>query len=126
MKSRSHHARRGGSRRWLFLAVAVVSCSQPRPLQTYGPIALVVAATTDLHGYVRGWDYYANAPDTTRGLTRAATIIDSLRKVSPTYPVVVDAGDIIQGNPLAFVAARVDSTMKHPVIAAMNAVEYDA
>lgn len=109
-----------------FLAMTAGSCAQPRLPQPVGPVDLVVAATTDLHGYVRGWDYYANAPDTLRGLSRAATIIDSLRKVSPTFPVVVDAGDIIQGNPLAFVAARVDSSMKHPVIAAMNAVEYDA
>lgn len=108
------------------LAAAVWSCTQPRLPQTVGPVDLVVAATTDIHGYVRGWDYYANAPDTLRGLSRVATIIDSLRKVSPTFPIVVDAGDIIQGTPLAFVAARVDTTMKHPVIAAMNAIEYDA
>ncbi|MGH2897583.1 MAG: bifunctional metallophosphatase/5'-nucleotidase, partial [Solirubrobacteraceae bacterium] len=107
-------------------ATTLPGCTQPRLPQVVGPIDLVVAATTDLHGYVRGWDYYANAEDTLRGLTRAATIIDSLRKISPTFPVVVDAGDIIQGNPLAYAAARVDSTMKHPVIAAMNAVEYDA
>lgn len=87
---------------------------------------LVVAATTDVHGRVHGWDYYANAPDSLRGLARAATIIDSLRKVSPLYPVVVDAGDFLQGNPLTYVAARVDTEMPHPVIAAMNAVGYDA
>jgi len=41
--------------------------------------------------------------------------------------VLVDAGDITQGNALAFVAARVarDSTPTH-VIAAMNAMRYDA
>jgi 2',3'-cyclic-nucleotide 2'-phosphodiesterase (5'-nucleotidase family) len=86
---------------------------------------LVVAATTDVHGRARGWDYYTNAPDTTRGLARVGTIIDSLRR-SAVLPVVVDAGDIIQGNPLAFVAARIDTTMTNPVIAAMNAIQYDA
>ena len=25
---------------------------------------LIVAATTDVHGWLRGWDYFANAPDT--------------------------------------------------------------
>jgi 2',3'-cyclic-nucleotide 2'-phosphodiesterase/3'-nucleotidase len=102
------------------------ACQPARLPETYGPVDLVVAATTDIHGYVRGWDYYANAPDTLRGLTRVATIIDSLRRMSSTFPVVVDAGDIIQGTPLAFVAARVDTTMRHPVIAAMNAIQYDA
>ncbi len=85
-----------------------------------------MAATTDVHGRIRGWDYYANAPDSLRGLSRAATIIDSLRKVSFVYPVIVDAGDFLQGNPLAYVAARVDTEMPHPIIAAMNAIGYDA
>jgi len=106
-----------------FVAAA---CASVQRGQGNPSVDLVVAATTDVHGHVRGWDYYANAPDSLRGLARAATIIDSLRKVSPLYPVVVDAGDFLQGNPLAYVAARVDTEMPHPVIAAMNAVGYDA
>src|SRR5581483_5835896 len=73
-----------------------------------------------------GWDYYTNAPDSLRGLTRAATIIDSLRRSSRDFPVVVDAGDLLQGTPLTYVAARIDTTMAHPVIAAMNVIQYDA
>jgi 2',3'-cyclic-nucleotide 2'-phosphodiesterase (5'-nucleotidase family) len=107
-------------------AAGTWSCQPARLPETYGSVDLVVAATTDIHGYVRGWDYYTNAPDTTRGLARAATIIDSLRRVSPTFPVVVDAGDAIQGSPLAYVAARVDTTIRNPVIAAMNVIQYDA
>src|SRR5215475_8147832 len=108
------------------VAAVLGGCQPARLAETYGQVDLVVAATTDVHGYVRGWDYYTNAPDTTRGLARVATIIDSLRRASPTFPVVVDAGDVIQGTPLAYVAARVDTTIRHPVIAAMNAMEYDA
>lgn len=109
-----------------YLLLLATACQPARLPQTYGPLDLVVAATSDVHGYVRGWDYYANAPDTVRGLSRAATIIDSLRKVSSLYPVVVDAGDFLQGTPLAYTAARVDAEMKNPIIAAMNAVQYDA
>ena len=74
------------------------------------PVDIVIAATSDIHGYVRGWDYYASAPDTLRGLTRAATIVDSLRRVSRIWPVLVDAGDFIQGNPLTFAAARINAS----------------
>ena len=87
---------------------------------------VVVAATTDVHGRLRGWDYYANAPDTLRGLARAATIVDSVRRAHPGRVVLVDAGDLLQGNPLTYVAARIDSAAPHPVIAAMNAMAYDA
>jgi 2',3'-cyclic-nucleotide 2'-phosphodiesterase (5'-nucleotidase family) len=110
----------------IFACIAAAACIPQRPLESNAPLDLVVAATTDVHGRLRGWDYYANAPDSLRGLSRAATIIDSLRRGVSTSPVVVDAGDFLEGNPLAYVAARVDTEMPHPVIAAMNAVTYDA
>ncbi|HMA22467.1 MAG TPA: metallophosphoesterase, partial [Gemmatimonadaceae bacterium] len=107
-------------------AVAGSACTSVTLLPTAAPVDLVVAATTDIHGRVRGWDYYADAPDSVRGLARVATIIDSLRKVSPVLPIVVDAGDFLQGNPMAYLAARVDTTMPNPIIAAMNVIQYDA
>ncbi|HMI56648.1 MAG TPA: hypothetical protein VK511_01235, partial [Gemmatimonadaceae bacterium] len=35
-------------------------------------ITILVAATTDVHGHLTGWDYYSSRPDTVRGLSRAA------------------------------------------------------
>lgn len=108
------------------VASALVACaSNPRPGSTEA-IDLVVAATTDVHGRLTGWDYYAGAADSIRGLSRAATIVDSVREANPNRVVLVDAGDLLQGNPLAFVGARVDTTHPHPVIAAMNVMRYDA
>jgi 2',3'-cyclic-nucleotide 2'-phosphodiesterase (5'-nucleotidase family) len=40
---------------------------------------LVIAATTDTHGRLRSWDYYANNPEPQRGLTRIATPIARAR-----------------------------------------------
>ena len=108
------------------VAIGAAACQSVSLFPSAQPLDLVVAATTDVHGRIRGWDYYADTPDSTRGLARAATIIDSLRRVSPVLPIVVDAGDFLQGNPLAYVTARVDTTMPNPIIAAMNAVQYDA
>ena len=87
----------------------------------------MVAATTDIHGRARGWNYDLDTPDSAVGLARAATIVDSLRDVAAGHVVLIDAGDIIQGNALALVAAKVSSPdAPHPVIAAMNAMRYDA
>lgn len=91
-----------------------------------GPLTLLVAATTDVHGRLRGYDYYENAVDPVRGLTRAATIVDSLRAAHPGRVILVDAGDLLQGNPLTYVAARRPIGPTHPVIDAMNAAGYDA
>ena len=87
---------------------------------------LVIASTTDVHGWLRGWNYYDNAPDSTRGLTRAATIVDSVRGANPGRVILVDAGDLLQGNPLAYVAARITGDSVSPIVAAMNAMRYDA
>ena len=89
-------------------------------------VTLYVAATTDVHGRLRGWDYDANAVDQRRGLARAATIVDSLRSAHPGRVVLLDAGDLLQGTPLTFVAARQPVDTLHPVVAAMNAMGYDA
>ena len=110
------------------LGTGLVSCA---PARQAGPAAaetteLVIAATTDVHGRVTGWDYYAGTPDSARGLARVATIVDSVRSANPDRVVVVDAGDFLQGNVLTFVAARVDTTRPNPVVAAMNAIRYDA
>lgn len=89
-------------------------------------VDLTIAATTDVHGRLRAWDYYAGAPDPTHSLAAAATIVDSARKANPDGVVLVEGGDILQGNPLLYVAARVRPTPVHPVIAAMNVMRYDA
>lgn len=94
--------------------------AQPRRVE------LTIAATTDVHGRLRAWDYYAGTPDPTHSLAAAATIVDSARRANPDGVVLVEGGDILQGNPLLYVAARVRQTPVHPVIAAMNVMRYDA
>ena len=88
--------------------------------------SLVVVATTDVHGRLRAWDYYDGRADSAHSLAAAATIVDSLRAAHPGDVVLVDAGDLLQGNPLASVAAKAASGTPHPVVAAMNAMRYDA
>src|SRR5919205_3399251 len=112
----------------LVVAAAACACrpSQAPPPASPAPLTLVIASTTDVHGRLRGYDYYRNAADPARGLSRAATIVDSLRAANPGRVVLVDAGDLLQGNPLTYVAARSPTDSVHPVIAAMNAMRYDA
>ncbi len=86
---------------------------------------LVVVATTDVHGHATGWDYLNGRPFP-GGLARAATAIDSLRRLYPGQVVVVDAGDLIQGDPFATYFAQVAPRDPHPVIDAMNLIGYDA
>ena len=109
------------------LTALISACSgasrAPVPRAT---VDLVIVSTTDTHGRLRAWDYYANKPDSAHSLASAATVVDSVRRANPGRVILVDAGDLLQGNPLDYVAARVQPDQPHPVIAAMNAMAYDA
>lgn len=106
-----------------------VSSGVTRPAAECSPgaaVSLRIAATTDVHGHIRGWNYYDDRPDPLRGLARAATIVDSVRSANPGRVLLVDAGDMLQGTPLAYVAARISRSRINPIVAAMNAMHYDA
>ena len=106
--------------------LAALSCAPAHLSRAPLSVDLVVATTTDVHGRIRAWDYYANRAEPARGLARAATIIDSVRAANPGRVILLDAGDLLQGNPFAYVAARVSADRTNPIIAAMNAMRYDA
>lgn len=88
---------------------------------------LRILETTDLHVAVFAYDYFADAPNDTMGLARTASIIESIRAEAGNS-MLVDNGDIIQGNPMGdYIAYEkgLDGNV-HPVIAAMNTLGYDA
>src|SRR6476619_2816694 len=76
---------------------------------------LTILGTTDLHGNVFNWDYYKNAEydDAAHndiGIAKVATLVKAarqeLRKRKRPH-LLLDAGDTIQGTPLAYYYARV-------------------
>ncbi len=96
---------------------------------------LTVLGTTDLHNNVFNWDYFKNVPyaDTAGnkiGIAQAATLIKAMRdERGASNTLTVDAGDTIQGTPLAYYFAKISpisATVTHPMALAMNAVGYDA
>src|SRR5881398_1442575 len=103
----------------------VVPAPPPPPSPPPDTAHLVIVATTDVHGRVLGWDYVHDvaAPG---GLARAATILETLRAQYPDQVVLVDAGDLIEGNLFAAYFAERDSQRPHPLVDALNAMQYDA
>jgi 2',3'-cyclic-nucleotide 2'-phosphodiesterase (5'-nucleotidase family) len=86
---------------------------------------LVIVATTDVHGRATAWDYVRDRP-WTGGLVRAARPIDSLRAAYPDQVVLVDAGDLLQGDPFAAYFAQVAPRDPNPIVDVMNQLGYDA
>ena len=85
---------------------------------------VVIVATTDVHGRLIGWDYVRDAA-APGGLARVATAVETLRARYPGMLVLVDAGDLLQGNPFATFYGRYDKRQPHPIVDAMNALQYD-
>ena len=87
---------------------------------------LRILATSDLHMNLGSFDYYTDRPDPTVGLTRVASLIKAARQEAPDALVVLfDNGDSIQGTPIGDLAVR-ETQVRHPLMTAFEALEYDA
>ncbi|TCO26407.1 2',3'-cyclic-nucleotide 2'-phosphodiesterase/3'-nucleotidase [Kribbella steppae] len=107
-------------------------------------VRLTVMGTTDLHGNVFNWDYFKNAEydDAAHndiGLAKISTLVTAVRdRIAADQralrPLLLDAGDTIQGTPLSYYFARIEPITGengtgghlHPMAAAMNEIGYDA
>jgi 2',3'-cyclic-nucleotide 2'-phosphodiesterase/3'-nucleotidase len=90
-------------------------------------VQIRVLATTDLHGNIYPYDYYAAQP-APRGLAKIATLIAKERAANPNT-ILVDCGDTIQGAPLEGVHqadVRAGKNSPDPMMLAMNHLGYDA
>jgi 2',3'-cyclic-nucleotide 2'-phosphodiesterase (5'-nucleotidase family) len=114
-------------RRWLVATVLLLglvpACGGDRAPD--GAATLVLMATTDVHGWLLPWDYEAGEP-ADRGLALLAPLVDSIRQAHPGATALVDSGDLLQGSPLAAAFTPLEPGVEHPVITAMNVMEYDA
>jgi len=108
------------------LCAFLLALQTPAPATSQLPDTahVVIVATTDVHGRVLGWDYVRDA-EAPGGLSRAATILETLRAQYPGAVVAVDAGDLIQGNPFATYFATQNHIRPNPVVDAVNALQYD-
>jgi len=98
---------------------------------------LTILGTTDLHGHVFNWDYFSNKEYDDKahndiGIAKIATLVKAIRKdlrKRKRPMLMLDAGDTIQGTPLAYYYARIEPILKgavHPMATAMNLLKYDA
>ncbi|MEP6565261.1 MAG: bifunctional 2',3'-cyclic-nucleotide 2'-phosphodiesterase/3'-nucleotidase, partial [Mesorhizobium sp.] len=88
---------------------------------------LRIMETTDIHVNVLPYDYYADKPNDTMGLSRTASLIAAVRKEA-TNAMLIDNGDLLQGNPMGDYIAY-EKGMKegdlHPIMKGMNLLGYE-
>jgi 2',3'-cyclic-nucleotide 2'-phosphodiesterase/3'-nucleotidase len=101
--------------------------------QTYD---LTVLGTSDTHGNVFNWDYYRDleyddSAHNDVGVAKLAALVNQIRaERQGKATLVLDAGDTIQGTPLATYYAKQEPITatgeKHPMARAFNVLKYDA
>ncbi|WP_299652206.1 5'-nucleotidase C-terminal domain-containing protein [uncultured Tateyamaria sp.] len=85
---------------------------------------LRIAATTDVHMHLTGWDALRDTPLAHNGIDRLATLIRDERSRARGGFVLVDNGDALQGTPLGDFCTQMPDD--HPWPAILNALDYDA
>lgn len=83
-------------------------------------VIITVLQTSDFHGTIAPWDY-ATDSELDYGLTKVASVIREEREKDPDL-LLLDTGDTIEANLVQ--EFRYDDI--HPMIKAMNALDYDA
>jgi len=122
--------------------LAASAAGAAAPLAVNGPATaaaktykLTVLGTSDTHGNVYNWDYYRDAEydDSAHndvGVAKLAALVNQIRDEPGATTLVLDAGDTIQGTPLATYYAKqepiTETGEKHPMAKAMNVLHYDA
>ncbi|GGP65765.1 2',3'-cyclic-nucleotide 2'-phosphodiesterase [Shewanella algicola] len=89
-------------------------------IQDIDEVTITIAATSDLHGRLFGYDYAIDGEDKDAGLTRIATLLKQ-EKAKNSNMILIDIGDTVQGNS----AQLFNDNPTHPVVSTLNALDYD-
>lgn len=120
MINRRHFIQIGAS------SILALSASRFATAKGKHDVDLRIVATTDVHSFLTDFDYYKDAPTDKFGFTRAASLIRQAR-AEVKNSVLVDNGDLIQGNPIAdYQAAQGYKEGKsNPAVDCLNAMHYE-
>jgi len=99
---------------FILILYLVSGCTAPEELNIY--------VTTDLHGMLLPFDN-TEGKTTDRSLANLAGLVES---EGSENIILLDNGDIIQGDPLAYYYNYVDTTREHVVADILNHLGYDA
>ena len=107
-------------------SVLALSCHRMAFAKDGNQVDLRIIGTTDIHSFLTDFDYYKDAPTEKFGFTRVASLIRQAR-AEVKNSVLVDNGDLIQGNPIADYQAAVGykEGKPNPAVDCLNAMHYE-
>lgn len=88
-------------------------------------VTLHILETTDVHGHFFPYDFINKTPkDGT--LARVSTFVNKLRKDNPEAVILLDNGDILQGQPINYYYNFVATDRENIAASCINYLKYDA
>lgn len=88
-------------------------------------LRLKIIVTTDLHGQVLPYDLFESKPRA-HSLAQVYNFVSMERSNPGQEVILLDNGDLLQGDPFIYYYNFVDTTGIHPLAQAMNFMGYDA
>ncbi|WP_343629800.1 bifunctional 2',3'-cyclic-nucleotide 2'-phosphodiesterase/3'-nucleotidase [Roseateles sp.] len=110
------------------VAAGLVALSMSPLAARAAELRLRVLETSDIHMNLLNYDYYQDRESQEFGLAKTVTLIHRARAESPNS-LLFDNGDLLQGNPLGDVVARVKPLKAgdiHPAYKILNLLNVDA
>lgn len=101
----------------LLVLVGLWSCQSTETLE------LRLLHSTDVHSNIFAYDYVGDKPDT-GGMARLSSFLQEARGKGSDL-LLLDAGDMLQGTPVAYYSNYIDTLRPHAVLEAMNLLGYD-
>jgi len=108
----------------IFLATCLLSVSTIFPLNAQ-TLKLKLIETSDVHGSLFPWDFINDKPAST-SLAQVHTYVEEQRADKSQSVILLDNGDILQGQPLVYYYNFEDTKTEHICARVMNYMKYDA
>lgn len=106
----------------LILLINIWSCNNSRKSEK---VDFKIIVTSDIHGAIFPYDFQENKASL-NSLAQIATYIKQERANKNQNVILLDNGDILQGNPAVYFNNFIDTTVTHICSATMNYLDYDA
>lgn len=106
---------------WILVLIFWISSCQYKPDQ----VELSIYCTTDVHGNLFDFDLKKNRP-TRNSLMGIAGYLKQIQGNEPKEYILLDAGDILQGQPTNYYFNYIDTGRQNIVALMLNELDYDA
>jgi 2',3'-cyclic-nucleotide 2'-phosphodiesterase / 3'-nucleotidase len=108
-----------------YLILMLISLSGFQAVTAEETTHIKIIVTTDVHGHVLPYDVLAAQPRS-HSLAQVHTYVMKKKARDRQHVVLLDNGDILQGDPLMYYYNFVDTSGIHPVAGIMNYMGYEA